>query len=552
MGLSGLILFGTLAGLGLAQDCPILGPAYSEVTNPGVSRALGAAKAPFDEELTKALAEGKLDNGTTFAIQVYSRHSDKPLYERYHGPSVGPETLYRIASISKLVSTYTILAELGDKHWDDPVTRHVPELARLKAQNPVYDINWNEVTLGSLASHMSGIAREYALDLAPSIPPGIPGIPVVNESEQILCGNIGLRACTREESFAKIKNIRPVSSSYYTPSYSNMAFQLLGYAVEKITGKSFPSLVEKKLLKPLNLHRTFLTKPINDSNAVVLDGWDLEFGDKAPAGGYYSSPNDITTLGRSILSSTLLPPATTRRWLKPITHTAGLSLSIGRPWEIARLNLPISTNTASSVTRVVDVYAKQGSVGQYLTLIALSPDHGVGFTLFVGGPAASPTYDLLQRRVSEVWLGAAEQAGREENLAVYGGNYMLPDGSVAEFVLRDNEPGLFLSNLVSNGTDILALLRPIIDMPDGSKLGMWLYPMGLAGKNKVAFRGVLGVQGVPASETCSSWGLLDLIMYGGNSAQLFIFELGKDGKAVAVEVPVLKKTMRREGEGTKS
>ncbi|KAL2128551.1 hypothetical protein VTI74DRAFT_9023 [Chaetomium olivicolor] len=549
-----LVLLGTLVGLGLAQDCPILGSAYPEVTNPGASGAFKAAKTPFDDELTKALAEGTLDNSTTFAIQVYSRHSDKLLYERYHGLSIGPQTLYRIASISKLISIYTTMAALGEGHWDDPVTRHIPELARLKVQNPVYDINWDEVTLGSLTSHMSGIARDFAIgDLSPYIPPGIPGLPALNESEQIQCGlgDRGMRPCTREESFAKIKNMRPISPTYHTPSYSNVAFQLLGYSVEKIARTPFPSLVQNKVLKPLKMNRTFL-KPVNDSNALVFDGFDLDMGDAAPGGGYYSTPSDITTLGRSILSSTLLPPATTRRWLKPITHTARASLSIGRPWEINRLNLPVSTAPASTVTHVVDVYTKQGSAGQYMTLIALSPDHGVGFTLFVGGPAAGKTYDLLQRRLSEVWFAAAEQAGREEGGAVYGGNYTLPDGSVAEFVLRDNEPGLFLSRLVSNGTDVLALMGTLNGVPEGMRMGAWLYPMGLQGKGKVAFRASMGVQGLPAGEACAAWGSIDLVRYGGYSADLFVFELGKDGGAVAVEIPVLKKTLRKENGGRKS
>ena len=61
-----------------------------------------------------------------------------------------------------------------------------------------------------------------------------------------------------------------------------MAFQLLGYAVEKISGKKFPDLVNKNLLKPLKLTRTFLAQPVNDSNALVGDGWDLDFGDEAP------------------------------------------------------------------------------------------------------------------------------------------------------------------------------------------------------------------------------------------------------------------------------
>ena len=78
----------------------------------------------------------------------------------------------------------------------------------------------------------------------------------------------------------------PISPSYHTPVYSNMAFQLLAYAVEKITGKAFSSLVEKNLLKPLKLTRTFLTKP-NDTNAILVDGWDTEFGEEAP---YVSAP----------------------------------------------------------------------------------------------------------------------------------------------------------------------------------------------------------------------------------------------------------------------
>lgn len=155
-----LVLLGAFAGLGLSQDCPMYGPSYPEVANPSSSAVFSAAKTAIDGEIARALASGQLDNGTYFAIQVFSRHSDKTLYEHYYGPSIGPETLYRIASISKLISVYTTLAELGDKHWDDPVTEHIPELAGLKVQNPVYDVDWSEVTLGGLASHMGGVPRD--------------------------------------------------------------------------------------------------------------------------------------------------------------------------------------------------------------------------------------------------------------------------------------------------------------------------------------------------------------------------------------------------------
>jgi len=75
---------------------------------------------------------------------------------------------------------------------------------------------------------------------------------------------------------------QPVFPSYQSPAYSDMAFQLLAYAIENITGQQFATLVEDELLKPLGLTRTFLSTPTNDSNAVIVDGWTADFGDLAP------------------------------------------------------------------------------------------------------------------------------------------------------------------------------------------------------------------------------------------------------------------------------
>ncbi|KAH6853256.1 beta-lactamase/transpeptidase-like protein [Chaetomium sp. MPI-CAGE-AT-0009] len=546
MGLfSHLALLGAFASLGLGQDCPIFGPAYPEIVDPSSARAFIEAKITIEDEIAKGFASGKLDNGTVFAIQVFSRHSDEILHEHYYGPSIGPDTLFRVASISKVMSVYTTLAELGDGYWNDPVTKYIPELARFKVQNPVYDVDWSEVTLGAIASHMGGIPRDYALgDVSALIPQDPPGLPVLNETEQVQCGNIN--------AFAMISKSFPISPSDHTPAYSNMAFQLLSYAVEEITGKKFSTLVDKNLIKALNLTRTFLAPPTNDTNAVVVEAWDWDFGEEAPGAGYLSTPSDLTLLGRSILSSTLLPRATTRRWLRPVSHTARPLFSIGRPWEIARLSLPVSTSPLSGVTRVVDVYSKQGSIGQYQSLLALSPDHGVGYAMLTAGAGAAGTYGFLQGVLDRVWLGAAEQAGREEVGRRFGGNYtVVGDGAegegVVEFRVVEDEPGLFVERLVNDGEDVLGFLGEAGLVPKGARLGAWLYPMGLEGGGKVAFRAAFGATGVPAGETCSSWGSLDLVMYGGKSADLFIFELGEDGDSVAVEVPVLRKTFRRVG-----
>jgi hypothetical protein len=63
------------------------------------------------------------------------------------------------------------------------------------------------------------------------------------------------------------------------------------------------------------------------------------------------SLKDLSTLGRSILNSDLLPKAQTRRWLKPKSLLTDPSKAVGMPWEIERIQLG---------GRTVDLYTKDG------------------------------------------------------------------------------------------------------------------------------------------------------------------------------------------------
>ena len=86
------------------------------------------------------------------------------------------------------------------------------------------------------------------------------------------------------ESLDLVQQRYPFSISDNTPGYSNMAFQFLSYAAEKITGTKFPELITRQLIKPLNLTRTYVTNPsANFSNSVIVPvAWDINFGDLAP------------------------------------------------------------------------------------------------------------------------------------------------------------------------------------------------------------------------------------------------------------------------------
>jgi CubicO group peptidase (beta-lactamase class C family) len=149
--------------LSSAQNCPLHGPAYPAPTDVA-SPAFVAAKAKWDEVLASNPQVNK--TGISFAVEIYSAGKDARTIHRSFNTAdhqkgkvdVGPDTLFRVHSISKVITVYTILSKLGFKHWHDPVTKWVPELAN-EGKDPISDVDWDEVTLGSLASSMSGISR---------------------------------------------------------------------------------------------------------------------------------------------------------------------------------------------------------------------------------------------------------------------------------------------------------------------------------------------------------------------------------------------------------
>lgn len=54
------------------------------------------------------------------------------------------------------------------------------------------------------------------------------------------------------------------------------------------------------------------------------------------AGGFYSTSNDLITLGTAILNKSLLGSWATNKWLKPVSSTSTIGRGMGAPWEILR------------------------------------------------------------------------------------------------------------------------------------------------------------------------------------------------------------------------
>lgn len=168
-----------------SATCPLLSadvPApISLSTSSSFKIATSGLKKSLDNALQASTAFGQLDaQNTSIAIDFYSIHSQSSLFQyHYSAPglakpkqgasTVNGDTIYRIGSVSKLITMYIYLIGAGDTSFNDPITKYVPELAAYAAKNAakvgvdaigVFD--WDAITVGALASHLAGIPRDAA------------------------------------------------------------------------------------------------------------------------------------------------------------------------------------------------------------------------------------------------------------------------------------------------------------------------------------------------------------------------------------------------------
>jgi CubicO group peptidase (beta-lactamase class C family) len=174
----------TLGASSLVQQnpCPpLLGGGFPVPTAPSTSEAVEKAKLSFAKTLKAALKHGSTEYGsldvvtTSFSINVFSAHENTSLYNfHYEAPGLNgsltagklsDNTIYRIGSVSKLITLYTLLGEAGLDVLQQPVTKYIPELAALDKTresdfDPISQYAWSDITLGALASHLAGLVPD--------------------------------------------------------------------------------------------------------------------------------------------------------------------------------------------------------------------------------------------------------------------------------------------------------------------------------------------------------------------------------------------------------
>ncbi|KAI9720082.1 MAG: hypothetical protein M1828_005810 [Chrysothrix sp. TS-e1954] len=558
------------------QPCPLLGPDFPAPTALLGSSTIHKALTNLTQMIDHNVATGNgthgptTPNATSFSLSVFSTaensaDADGTLFQYHHTAppllaspqgvhAVDQSSIYRIGDMTMVFTVWLFLIEAGDAHWGQPVTKYIPEL-RTTTRNhdltadSIATTQWDDVLVGDLASHLAGIGQNYDLeDIARSVLSNEIGLPQFNGADEPTC-NLTI-PCDREEFLAGLTRKPPVFLPGTTPVYSDASFQLLGYLLEDITGKSFETMMNTAIFRPLDMTSTSISRP-NTSKAVIPDGenasgWLYELGDGAAWGSIYSTLSDMTKAGKAILASSLIKPAMTRRWLKPVSLTSNVRNQVGRPWEI--YSAPAGENTIKAL------YTKTGKLGKYGSYLGLAPDYNVGFSLLVAGEDIDNTLNVYADLISDAIDVALQEEAAKQALLAYGGQYHVQGpSSNSSITLRvDKQPGLYVDTFISNGTDALGGYAALINAKDASNLSFRLYPTNLMSArtsgSRIAFRAVLQDKGAfedSGTATCVSWMHVDQYTYRSAPLDELIFTMDDGGRATSLEIPAFRTTLTK-------
>lgn len=225
--------------------------------------------------------------------------------------------------------------------------------------------------------------------------------------------------------------------------------------------------------------------------------------------------------------------------MKPKSHTSSLDYGVGAPWEI------ISFGNE----RPIDLYTKSGDIGVYSSVLALSPDHNVGFTILGAGAHTHVSLALASDLISAILLPALEQSAKTQASKRFAGTYALSKGNSSISIATDDGPGLSITHWINNSTDMLKSVATLNGISDPSQLSIRLYPTGLESPGQVSFRAVVPPplpSGIgPFTSSCITWVTVDSQVYGNVGIGEFVFDVDAEGDAVSVSPRALRTVLQR-------
>lgn len=216
----------------------------------------------------------------------------RPLYKRTIGFSqvegekkvpATSETQYRIGSISKTFTAVMIFQLIEEKKLslDTKLSKFFPQMP-----------NADRITIANLLNHTSGLSDH------------------VNENREWITD-----PHTKAELLDKIAKVKPHFEPGAKQQYSNGGFLLLGYIIEKITGKTYQAALKQRIVDKIGLKSTIAatinnSQPLEARPYAFSGSWlpikDIYFPNIVGVGDILSTPQDLSSFINSLVSGKLV------------------------------------------------------------------------------------------------------------------------------------------------------------------------------------------------------------------------------------------------------
>ncbi|NSW93122.1 MAG: serine hydrolase [Bacteroidales bacterium] len=323
-----------------------------------------------------------------------------------------PDMVFRIGSITKQFTAVAILQlmEQGKLKLDDEITRFIPD----------YPTHGHKITIEHLLTHTSGI-KSYT-----SLP------EYLTFSRQDL----------KPEEIIDIFKNKPMDFAPGTRwSYCNSGYFLLGYIIEKVSGKTYREYIEENFFKPLNMTSTCY----GDDSKIIKNrasGYQPS-GDKTvnsdfvsmlipySAGAIQSTVGDLFKWNQALHSYKVISKESLEKAHTEYKFPGGEGAGYGYGWFISQLQGSRSIEHG-------------GGINGFLTHSVYLPDEDVFVAVFSNTTGKSPEMVTLKMAASAIgkpWKPSEIQLD-EKILDEFTGVYENEEGTQAVVSRTDKQLSL--------------------------------------------------------------------------------------------------------------
>jgi len=284
-----------LCALALAAEFPTVTP-----ESVGFSSARLALIDPY---VAKQMATGRLP-GASVLLMRHGKVVLKKVYGKANIDTGAPlelDSLFRIYSQTKPVTgvALMILFEQGRWHFDDPVTKFIPEFKQLrvfKAVGPDGSLQTEPLsrppTMRELVTHAAGFA--YGLDQS---------TPVESAYHDVDF----MRARNTDEAIAKIAAL-PLFDQPGQHWHYSAAADIQGYIIERLSGQTLADFMQTHIFGPLGMHDTAFYVPAGKMHRLVgmkqIDAQQLKLIEPNSILNFdYSRPPGVASGGAGLVST---------------------------------------------------------------------------------------------------------------------------------------------------------------------------------------------------------------------------------------------------------